>query len=131
MSHLSHAERRRLFDEMVTAFGRRDFDRFETYLTPDAVFERERSHRTARARGYASPCQARRMLAHAARLQTQVPGAVLVGGTAAALHARHRFSVDHDHVVQNLAKNCDEALRALESIVGWHHPALERLGCCG
>ncbi|MCK9520040.1 MAG: hypothetical protein M0R74_13600 [Dehalococcoidia bacterium] len=59
------------------------------------------------------------LLAHAARLQTQVPGAVLVGGTAAALHARHRFSVDHDHVVHDLAKNYDEALRALESIVGW------------
>lgn len=50
------------------------------------------------------------LLAHAARLQTHVPGAVLVGGTAAALHARHRFSVDHDHVVHDLAKNYDAAL---------------------
>ena len=30
------------------------------------------------------------LLAHAAVLQTKVPGAVLVGGTAAALHAGHR-----------------------------------------
>ena len=33
------------------------------------------------------------LLAHAAALQTKVPGAVLVGATAAAVHARHRFSV--------------------------------------
>ena len=33
------ARKRQLFDEMVTAFGRKEFDRFETYLTPDAVFE--------------------------------------------------------------------------------------------
>ena len=59
------------------------------------------------------------LLANAALLQTKVPGAVLVGGTAAALHARHRFSVDHDHVIKDLGKNYDKALTALESIVGW------------
>lgn len=59
------------------------------------------------------------LLAHAATLQTKVPGAVLVGGTASAVHARHRFSVDHDHVVRDLSKNYDAAIRALESIVGW------------
>jgi hypothetical protein len=59
------------------------------------------------------------LLAHAAILQTKLPGAVLVGGTAAALHARHRFSVDHDHVIKDLAKNYDTAIAALESIVGW------------
>jgi ketosteroid isomerase-like protein len=35
----SHETRRRLFDEMVTAFGRKEFDAFERYFTPDAVFE--------------------------------------------------------------------------------------------
>jgi hypothetical protein len=59
------------------------------------------------------------LLAHAATLQTKVPGAVLVGGTAAALQARHRFSVDHDHVIKDLSKNYDKAIAALESIVGW------------
>ncbi len=59
------------------------------------------------------------LLAHAAILQTKIPGAILVGGTAAAIHARHRFSVDHDHVVKNLSKVYDEAILALESIVGW------------
>lgn len=59
------------------------------------------------------------LLAHAATLQTKVPGAVLVGGTAAALHARHRYSVDHDHVIEELARHYDRALAALESIAGW------------
>ena len=59
------------------------------------------------------------LLAHAATLQTKLPGAVLVGGTAAALHARHRFSFDHDHVVKDLAATFEAALEALESIVGW------------
>lgn len=59
------------------------------------------------------------LLANAAFLQTKVPGAVLVGGTAAALHARHRFSVDHDHVLKDLGKHYDKALAVLESIVGW------------
>jgi hypothetical protein len=59
------------------------------------------------------------LLAHAAILQTKLPGAVLVGGTAAALHAKHRFSVDHDHVIKDLGRNYDTAIAALESIVGW------------
>jgi hypothetical protein len=44
------------------------------------------------------------LLAHAAMLQTKVPGAVPVGGTAAAVHAKHRYSLDHDHVIQNLGR---------------------------
>lgn len=59
------------------------------------------------------------LLAHAATLQTKVPGAVLVGGTAVALHAGHRFSLDHDHVMKDLGKVYDAAVAALESIVGW------------
>ncbi|MDB5394791.1 MAG: hypothetical protein JWM91_2297 [Rhodospirillales bacterium] len=31
--------KRRLFDEMVSAFGRKEFDLFETYFIADAVFE--------------------------------------------------------------------------------------------
>lgn len=61
-----------------------------------------------------------RLLAQAAMLQTKIPGAVLVGGTAAAVHARHRISFDHDHEIQDLAKNYDAAIAALESIAGWH-----------
>jgi len=60
-----------------------------------------------------------RLLADAALLQTKLPGAVLVGGTAAALHAHHRISMDHDHVIKDLSKHYDNAIAALESIVGW------------
>jgi ketosteroid isomerase-like protein len=31
--------KRQLFDQMVTAFGRKEFDTFETYFIADAVFE--------------------------------------------------------------------------------------------
>ena len=60
------------------------------------------------------------LLAHAALLQSKIPAAILVGGTAAAVHAGHRISFDHDHVVKDLAKNYDAAILALESIAGWH-----------
>lgn len=59
------------------------------------------------------------LLAHAARLQTTIPGAILVGGTAAALHAGHRYSIDHDHVIRDLEKNYEASYAALESIAGW------------
>ena len=52
-------------------------------------------------------------------LQAKVPSAVLVGGTAAALHAGHRVSFDHDHVLKDLALHFDKASAALESIAGW------------
>jgi hypothetical protein len=60
------------------------------------------------------------LLAHAALLQTKIPAAILVGDTAAAVHAGHRISFDHDHVVKDLAKNYDAAILALESIAGWY-----------
>jgi hypothetical protein len=60
-----------------------------------------------------------KLLAHAALLQTRIPNAVLVGGTAAALHAKHRFSFDHDHVLRDLEREYDAATAALEAIVGW------------
>ncbi|GAA4722705.1 hypothetical protein GCM10023216_10020 [Isoptericola chiayiensis] len=55
----------------------------------------------------------------AARLQEIVPDAVLVGGTAAALHARHRLSVDHDHVLVDLRDRFDTILDALEREGEW------------
>jgi hypothetical protein len=44
---------------------------------------------------------------------------VLVGSTAAALHAHHRYSLDHHNVIKDLAKHYDQAIAALETIVGW------------
>ena len=57
-----------------------------------------------------------RVLSAAARLQEILPGAVLVGGTAAALHARHRMSRDADHVLGDLRPRFDEVLAQLESV---------------
>lgn len=59
------------------------------------------------------------VLEAAARLQELVPDAVLVGGTAAAFHARHRESLDDDHVVAGLRERFDEVLKALEETRGW------------
>ncbi len=59
------------------------------------------------------------VLEKAARLQELVPGAVLVGGTAAALHAHHRTSLDHDHVISDLAERFDSILENLEALGDW------------
>lgn len=59
------------------------------------------------------------VLEKAAQLQTLVPGAVLVGGSAAALHAHHRKSLDNDHVVADLAERYDSILENLEALGDW------------
>jgi hypothetical protein len=59
------------------------------------------------------------VLAKAAELQALVPGAVLVGGSAAALHAGHRESLDHDHVVVDLEQRFDSILEHLEALGDW------------
>ena len=55
----------------------------------------------------------------AAQLQELVPGAVLVGGPAAALYAHHRQSFDHDHVVADLAERFETILEHLEALGDW------------
>jgi hypothetical protein len=42
------------------------------------------------------------VLSSAAQLQRIIPDAVLVGGSAAAIHAEHRISIDADHVLTDL-----------------------------
>ncbi|WP_182357207.1 hypothetical protein [Tomitella gaofuii] len=59
------------------------------------------------------------VLRSAARLQQLVPDAVLVGGSAAAYHSRHRLSTDHDHVLRDLRDRFDAVLEALESDPEW------------
>lgn len=60
-----------------------------------------------------------RVLMSAARLQQLVPDAVLVGGSAAAMYAGHRESLDHDHVLADLADRYLEVLDAVEASDGW------------
>jgi hypothetical protein len=67
-----------------------------------------------------------RLLAAERHLQSLVPGAVLVGGTAAALHAGHRRSFDGDHVLEDLRPRFDAVLAALESAAGWQTSRVQR-----
>jgi hypothetical protein len=67
-----------------------------------------------------------RLLSSAARLQTILPSAVLVGGSAAALHVQHRFSRDADHVLIDLDKRFDAILAELESVAGWKTARVRR-----
>jgi hypothetical protein len=60
-----------------------------------------------------------RVIEAATRVQQIVPGAVLVGGSASAIHCAHRFSRDDDHVVRNLIDHYDEVLAKLEGAAGW------------
>ena len=60
-----------------------------------------------------------KVLRSAAKLQELIPDAVLVGGTAAAFHAAHRLSLDHDHVLTDLAERYAEVVEAVEASDGW------------
>jgi hypothetical protein len=66
------------------------------------------------------------LLAAERHLQHIVPGTVLVGGTAAAVHAGHRVSMDGDHVLDNLRERFDEVLTTLESVAGWQTERVQR-----
>ncbi len=67
-----------------------------------------------------------RLLAAERHLQALVPGSVLVGGTAAALHAGHRSSVDGDHVLADLRARFHEVLEKLEAVAGWSTARVQR-----
>jgi len=67
-----------------------------------------------------------RLLSSAARLQSILPDAVLVGGTAASMHAKHRYSRDADHVLTDLRSRFDDVLAELESVAGWSTARIQR-----
>jgi hypothetical protein len=67
-----------------------------------------------------------RLLAAERHLQHLVPGTVLVGGTAAAVHAGHRVSMDGDHVLEDLRDRFDQVLATLESVAGWQTERIQR-----
>lgn len=66
------------------------------------------------------------VLAAATHLQRILPGAVLVGGSAAAVYAAHRLSTDADHVLTDLRLRFDQALADLEAVAGWRTARVQR-----
>jgi hypothetical protein len=66
------------------------------------------------------------VLSSAVHLQRILPAAVLVGGTASAIYAKHRMSTDADHVLNNLRQHFDEILATLESVAGWQTALVKR-----
>jgi len=67
-----------------------------------------------------------RILVAERHLQHLLPQAVLVGGTAAALHAGHRVSRDGDHVIEDLRDHFDGVLATLEAAAGWQTDRVQR-----
>jgi hypothetical protein len=67
-----------------------------------------------------------RVLSSAARLQSILPEAVLVGGTASALYAKHRLSIDADPVLADLRQRFDTVLADLEVVAGWKTARVQR-----
>lgn len=57
--------------------------------------------------------------------QAHFPEGILIGGTAAALHAEHRISLDADYVLTDLKKKFSQILKEVEKEAGWKTNRLE------
>src|SRR3989338_3597699 len=66
-----------------------------------------------------------RLISAQAVFQSRFPECVLVGGTAAALHAGHRISLDADYVLPDLKKHFTDILKKVEEEAGWRTKRLE------
>lgn len=60
-----------------------------------------------------------RLLSAQMLFQSHFPECVLVGGTAASLHAKHRISLDAGHTREDLKEKFEEILRSVEKEAGW------------
>ena len=59
------------------------------------------------------------VISNIARVNSVLPEAIIVGGTASALYAEHRTSNDTDFVVKDLKERFSGILSILESVSGW------------
>lgn len=66
-----------------------------------------------------------KLLSTQAIFQSNFPESVLTGGTAAAIHAGHRVSMDADYVITDLKKRFTEILKKVEMEAGWKTKRLE------
>jgi len=60
-----------------------------------------------------------KLLEAAANFQELLTGSVLIGGSAAAVHLKHRYSFDADHILSDLKENYEEVLEFLEGRDDW------------
>ncbi len=63
--------------------------------------------------------QWQKLLEAAANIQGLLPGAVLIGGSAAAIHLKHRYSFDADHILEDLREKYEAVLDFLEGRDDW------------
>ena len=54
--------------------------------------------------------QWQKLLEAAASLQGLFPGAVLIGGSAASIHLKHRYSFDADHILTDLREKYEKVV---------------------
>lgn len=66
-----------------------------------------------------------RLLSAQMVFQKRFPECILVGGTASALHAGHRISLDADHIYPELKKYFSEILKKVEQESGWSTKKIE------
>ena len=73
-----------------------------------------------------------KLLEAAANFQQLITGSVMIGGSAAAIHLKHRYSFDVDHILLDLKDNYEEVLDFLEGRDDWEtariHPPKLILG---
>ena len=55
-----------------------------------------------------------KLIEAAANFQELLTGSVMIGGSAVALHLKHRYSFDADHILSDLKENYKEVLDFLE-----------------
>jgi len=66
-----------------------------------------------------------RLLSTQLIFQARFPECILIGGTAAALHAGHRVSLDADHIFPNLKTKFEGILKEVEAEAGWRTNRIE------
>ena len=76
--------------------------------------------------------QWQKLIEAAANFQELLTGSVMIGGSAVALHLKHRYSFDADHILSDLKENYEEILNFLEGRDDWEtariHPPKLILG---
>jgi hypothetical protein len=60
-----------------------------------------------------------RLIEAAANFQELLTGSVMIGGSAVALHLKHRYSFDADHILSDLKDKYEEVLDFLEGRDDW------------